>query len=154
EANRSRFNSGQALDWSRLDFAARHAQMCRVLFDTLKLRSGSTEAGKHILVTMQGTPVLAVLNAIPASLSVAPAREMVGQAFLRDYETADILTGNRGGPLHIIACHRSATEAQATKLLGLSDATVVSERFGIFIADNIQKVQLALIVNCRDESNT
>ena len=62
--------------------------------------------------------------------------------------------GSRGGPVHVIACHKTATEAQATKLLGVSDATVVSAPFGIFVADNIQKVQFAFIVNCRDEANT
>jgi hypothetical protein len=43
---------------------------------------------------------------------------------------------------------------QATKLLGFPDATVVSAPFGIFVADNIQKMQFAFIVNCRDEANT
>ena len=56
--------------------------------------------------------------------------------------------------MHIIACHKTATEAQAIKLLGFPDATVVSDSFGIFVADNIQKVQFAFIVNCRDETNT
>ena len=58
------------------------------------------------------------------------------------------------GPLHIIACHRGATETQATKLLGFPDATVVSAPFGVFVADNIQKIQFAFIVNYRDESTT
>ena len=37
---------------------------------------------------------------------------------------------------------------------GFPDATVVSAPFGVFVADNIQKVQFAFIVNCRDEANT
>ena len=45
-------------------------------------------------------------------------------------------------------------ESQATKLLGFRDATVVSARFGVFVADSVQKIQFAFIVNCRDESTT
>src|SRR5205085_3247372 len=84
----------------------------------------------------------------------AQAKEMVGQPFLRDHELVESLKGSRGGPVHVIACHKTATEAQATRLLGFPDATVVSSPFGVFVADNIQKVQFAFIVNCRDETNT
>jgi len=31
---------------------------------------------------------------------------------------------------------------------------VVTTPFGVYVADNIQKIQLVLIGNCRDESNT
>jgi len=59
-----------------------------------------------------------------------------------------------GGPLHVIACHRKATESQAAKLLGFPDATIVSSPFGVFVADPVQKVQFAFITNCRDDANT
>jgi hypothetical protein len=98
--------------------------------------------------------VLVVPDAIPAAISVAAAKEMVGQPFLRDHELADHLKGKRGGPVHVIGCHKSATETQATNLLGFPDATVVSAPFGVFVADNVQKVQFAFIVNCRDEATT
>jgi hypothetical protein len=40
-------------------------------------------------------------------------------------------------------------------LLGFPDATIVpSPEFGVYVADNIQKVQLVLLANCRDESTT
>ena len=54
----------------------------------------------------------------------------------------------------MIARHKSATESQATKLLGFPDATVVTPPFGVFVADNVQKIQFAFITNCRDEANT
>ena len=154
DSNKGRFSIGQALDWSRLDFGARREQMLRVLRDVIKQRSGSVDDGDHLIVMLSGTQILVVPNAIPAAISVGPAREMVGQPFLRDHELSAVLKGGRGGPLHIIACHKTATEAQAIKLLGFPDATVVSDSFGIFVADNIQKVQFAFIVNCRDETNT
>jgi hypothetical protein len=121
----------------------------------MRQRSGSTEDGDHLIVKLAGTDVLIVPDAIPAAISVGPAKELVGQPFLRDHELAQVLQKkHRGGPLHIIACHKTATETQAIKLLGFADATVVSAPFGVFVADNIQKVQFVFIVNCRDEPNT
>jgi hypothetical protein len=154
ESGKGRFYSGQALDWTRLDFRARQREMGLVLRDAMHQRDGSTEDGEHLLVKLGGSDILIIPHAIPAALSVGPARDLVGQPFLQDHEMSSVLRGNRGGPVHIIACHKTATEAQATKLLGFPDATVVAAPFGIFVADNIQKVQFAFIVNCRDEANT
>ena len=154
ESGRGRFHSGQALDWSRFGFRARREEMRRILRDAIRQRAGSADDGEHLFARLGSTEVLLVPNAIPAAISVGPAKEMVGQPFLRDHELSGVLKGSRRGPVHIIACHKTATEAQATKLLGFPDATVVSPPFGVFVADNIQKVQFALIVNCRDEPNT
>jgi hypothetical protein len=77
---------------------------------------------------------------------------MVGQPFLKDHLYEKALTG--GGPVHLIGCHKSVTEAQAMKLLGFPDATVVTTQFGVYVADNVQKIQLVLVANCRDEANT
>jgi hypothetical protein len=86
-------------------------------------------------------------------LSVGAGKELVGQPFLKDYGFDKTLTGKRTSPVHLIACHRAATESQATRLLGFPDATFVSDSFGVYVADNLQKVQLAYISNCRDEAN-
>jgi len=95
------------------------------------------------------------MSAIPAALSIPSALELVGRPFLRDYElAAELERGTRGGPVHIIGCHKGATESQAIRLLGIPDATVVNGPFGIFVADSIQQIQFALIVNCRDETMT
>ena len=56
--------------------------------------------------------------------------------------------------MHVIACQKNITEAQAMSLLGFPDATIVSGTFGVYIADNIQKIQLCLITNCRDAAST
>ncbi len=50
--------------------------------------------------------------------------------------------------------HSSVTDAQARRLLGFPDAIIVSTPFGIYIADNIQTIQLVLIANCRDDTST
>ena len=154
ESRKGQFHSGQALDWSRLDFRARQKEMRRVLSDAISQRPGSICDGEHIIAKLGGSSVLLVPNAIPAAISVGAAKEMVGQPFLRDHGLSSVLTKKRGGPVHIIACHKTATETQATNLLGFQDATVVSAPFGIFVADNIQNVQFAFLVNCRDEVNT
>lgn len=38
-------------------------------------------------------------------------------------------------------------------MLGFPDATVVSSEFGIYVADDVQKVQFVFLKNCRDESS-
>jgi hypothetical protein len=154
DAARGKFHSGAALDWSRLDFSSRQKEMVRVLREALLARIGSTEDSGQVFVKMNAREILVEPHAIPAALSVAPARELVGQPFLRDHLLAAHLTGKRGGPLHVIACHKTATESQAAKLLGFPDATIIAAPFGIFVADPIQKVQFAFIINCRDEANT
>jgi hypothetical protein len=154
EASKGKFHAGEALDWSRLDFRARREAMRQVLRDAMRQRAGSKDDGSHLIVKLGSTDTVVVPDAIPASLSVGAAKEMVGQPFLRDHELSAALTGKRGGPVHIIGCHKNATESQAIKLLGFPDATVVSPPFGVFVADNIQKVQFAFITNCRDETTT
>ncbi len=154
EASKGRFYCGQALDWSRLDFTQRHERIVEVLRDSLLQRGGAMEEKHHLFIPVSGCEVLFLPQAVPASLSVATAREMVGQPFLKDHLAEPFLTARRGGPVHLIGCHKSVTESQATRLLGFPDATVVTTPFGVYVADNIQKIQLVLIGNCRDESNT
>lgn len=154
EASRGKADTGDALDWSRKNFVQRQAAIVDVLHHAISERSGSRAANDNLLVRIDRKDVLFVLNAIPAAMSVAAAREMVGQPFLKDHVHASSLTGSRGGPVHIIGCHKTITEAQATKLLGFPDATVVTTQFGVYVADNVQKIQLVLIANCRDEGTT
>ena len=93
ESSKGRFHSGQALDWSRLDFRARQHEMRRVLRDAMRQRAGSTDDGEHLIATLAGSEVLLVPNAIPAAISVGAAKEMVGQPFLRDHELSVALKG-------------------------------------------------------------
>jgi hypothetical protein len=154
ESSKGRFSSGQALDWNRLDFSARQKEMMRVLREAILQRSTASEDAGNLFVKISGAEILLVVHSIPAALSVPAAKEMVGQPFLRDHIFDPVLTGKRAGPVHIIGCHKTATESQATKLLGFPDATVVTTPFGVYVADNTQKVQFAFITECRDEANT
>lgn len=148
----SRFDMGQALDWTRLDFRQRKSAMEKVLRDALAA-SGCDGNERGVISEIAGVKVAVLVHAIPAAFTVAAARELVGKPFLRDHEQIGLLEGAQG-PIHLIACHRGATETQAAALLGFADATVVSGSFGIFVADDVQKVQFAFLANCRDESHT
>ena len=154
EASRGRFHSGSALDWTRLDYRSRQAEMCRVMSEAILARPLSVQERGRAFASIDNQRILCELHAVPAALTVAPAKEMVGQPFLRDHLLAPSLTGSRGGPVHIIACHKNATESQALRLLGFPDATLVTAPFGVFVADPVQKVQFAFITNCRDETTT
>lgn len=154
DSAKGRYHSGAALDWSRLDFQARRDQMVMVVRDALLARVGSRETNGYVVLRLANMSVLVDVHAVPAALTVGPAREMLGQPFLRDYTLANMLGQDVGGPMHIIACQKTATESQAVKLLGFPDATIVAAPFGIFVADPVQKVQFAFITNCRDEAST
>jgi hypothetical protein len=154
EASRGSSYTGQSLDWNRMNFAERRHAIISVLRDAVAQRTNATEDKGNLLVRLDKQEVLFVTDAVPAAMSVSAAREIVGQPFLKDHTRNDILTGKRGGPVHLIGCHKNITEAQAMKLLGFSDATVISTPFGVYVADNVQKIQLVLIANCRDDANT
>jgi hypothetical protein len=154
EIKRSGPNTGQALDWSRMNFAERHDAMIGVLVSSLNIKKDANPLIDGVVVPVCGEKVFFRPSAIPAAFNVSAAREMVGQPFLRDHEASAELKTTIGGPVHIIACHKGVTEAQAMSLLGFPDATIVSGSFGIYVADNVQKIQLCLIANCRDAAST
>lgn len=126
--------------------------MEKVLLKALSDSGASVLEGAAI-TSFSGTDIAVIAHAMPAAFTVAAARELVGRPFLLDHQKTKVLKKAQG-PLHIIACHRNATESQATSLLGFPDATVVSGPFGIYIADDIQKVQFVFLSNCRDETLT
>lgn len=154
EAKKSGANSGGALDWSRLDFDQRERKMVRVLTESLSQKKNAKQVGKLISVPVANSAVLFLPSAVPAAFSVSAARERVGQPFLKDHESASLLNSKTGGPVHVIACHKNVTETQAMSLLGFPDATIVGGAFGIYVADNIQKIQLCFITHCRDAAST
>lgn len=154
QASQGRFYMGEALDWSRLDFALRQAAMVGVLKNAIGERPGTKVENEALFARIADKEVLVVPNAIPAATSIAAAREMVGQPFLKDHSFAPLLTGARGGPLHMIACHKTIGEMQALRILGFADAVIINAPFGIYVADNVQKIQITLLTNCRDEATT
>lgn len=151
-------NMGQALEWSRLNYAKRAGKIRESLAGSLLAKT----YGKRVpnleaaaLVPLAGVKVLFLCHAIPAAFGISAAREMVGQPFLKDHEYIKSLKGaSAAGPIHLIGCSKTVTENQAISLLGFPDAIIVQGSFGIYVADKIQKIQLCLIPNCRDLSST
>lgn len=153
EARKGRYYSGDALTWSRLNYAEREERMVAVL-ETALLESGGKLLGPKQVSFEVDTGIIAFsLHAAPAGLGVPASRERVGRPFLEDYKIVGGLPLTLG-PVHLIASQSGATEAQARALLGFSDATVVKPPFGIFAADEVQQVQFALLRDCRDETTT
>lgn len=155
ETRKSRFDTGDALDWSRLGFDKRRLAIEKVAMDALANREGSKSKFDQIFILVSGTELLCVINAVPAALSNAAAREMVGRPFHHDHSLDSYLRGkNIGGPVHIFACHRSVTEGQASDLLGQPDVATVDTAFGVLAFDRSSKVQCLFLRNCRDETTT
>lgn len=153
EASRGKYSSGSALDWSRLNYENRKRAMIKVIQSSLVLSGGKEVDEKTVIFQVSKTEVLWVIDSVPAGMSEPQARESVGKPFLKDHERLSQFTKNSTGPVHIIACHKNVTEAQAIKLLGFPDATVVSAPFGIYLVDDVQKIQVVLIKECRDPTS-
>jgi len=152
EARRGKYHTGSALDWARLDFASRKNALENTLADAMEERGGRS-ASDGIEVSVAGTEVLFLCHGIPSAMGTAAGREMVGQPHLREHRIqwsrSDI-----AGPVHLVACHRGITEAQAVSILGFPDATVVAAPFGVYVADDVQKIQLVFLKDCRDDTST
>lgn len=155
-------NIGPALAWHRLSYASREreirAELERILADVDGAEPGNLEPAEDewmtVWVNINGKKILAALHAVPAALSQSAAREKVGQPFLLDHTLHTDLAAGDGGPIHIVACYKGATESQALKMLGFPDAIVVPGRFGLHVADSVQKIQLVLLKNCETPTAT
>lgn len=142
---------GPALDWKRLSYSQRSDRMVKSVVSALNAEAANADAFK---LDIDGKAVLCRPAAIPDALSVSAARELVGQPHLSDHTYSAALKNLYGGPIHLIACLRGATEAQAQRMLGFSNATVVPAPFGVYVIDPVQAIQLVLIANCSDEHAT
>lgn len=149
-----RVDQGAALDWARLDLPRRAEAMRAALVEALD----GEVAEDGVVLSDLGLPGLAParlllrVEAIPAALGVAAARERVGQPFYQDHDYAALLAeADSVGPVHVIACHRGVTESQALKLLGTSNAVAVASEFGVFAAEDVMQTQLVLLSHCVEE---
>jgi hypothetical protein len=118
---------GVALEWTRMNFEERKQAMEEELIAGLAGTGGRPvkvekgERSREIVAALGGGQVLLYCSAMPAAFSVGAAREMIGQPFLNDHQ---ILRRDQkvAGPVHVIACYRGITEAQARGYLGFPDA--------------------------------
>ena len=155
EASKGRYHSGDALEWTRMSYAMRSNAMRAVVFETMtgkQISSGPSE--QAISVSISGNDVYFFVSAIPDSLSLSAAAEMVGRPHLDDHTYASDFVKKECGPVHIIACHKNITPSQAIKIIGHSDVVLVDAPFGLYVADNVQKVQMVFVKDCRDRTTT
>src|SRR5262249_4065569 len=113
-------NTGPALLWHRLSYQDRtDAMRDEVAATLLDWRDSKADKTRRdlITVTLASTQLLLHLHAVPAALSQAAARERVGQPFLFDHGLQPKLKTCDGGPIHIVAVYKGATESQALKML-------------------------------------
>ncbi len=154
EARRGKYARGDALAWSRLGFDERKEHMEEAVLAAIALRRTAerVEGERCAWVDWGGTKVLVQVHAVPGAMTTAAAREKVGRPFHHDHEAAHRLAGRgrRGGPVHVIACHKGITEQQAMTLLGRPDVTTVDTPFGILAVDQVSKVQCLFLRDCRD----
>ena len=153
EANRGRGYLGPALAWNRQNYAQRQASMIAAVRSALAPRV-SDEQSNACIAPVDEAPIFFRLGAVPDAMSIAAAREMVGQPHLADHAFVQALAKVDGGPVHVIACHKGVTETQAQRMLGFPNATVVNAPFGVYVLDSIQAIQIVLISNCSDETQT
>lgn len=155
QSKKDRYDRGEALEWNRLSFAERKVAIEQTIVDALKHRYGSEESDGEYFVRIDRTKTLVRVSAVPGPMNIAEAREMMGRPHLSDHTAARALANAyRAGPIHIIGCHRNVTETQAIAVLGFPDAVIVKSGFGVYVADNVQKVQLIFVDNCRDNAST
>lgn len=152
EARKGRYHSGDALEWSRLSFAERQVRMVAALESGLAESGGKQLESAVISMSLGGNQVVFHLHAAPAALTLS--RERVGRPFHEDHRLVQGYPKDVAGPVHIVACLSGATETQARTILGFPDAMVVSAPFGIFVADETQQIQFALLKDCRDNTTT
>lgn len=151
------YYAGEALEWSRMNFQNRRAAMTAAVVGLLRQRGGAPDPrlpGNVAAVQMRDATIGFVCDSIPASMTTAAARELVGQPFLHDHRHAAEWPAEIHGPVHVIACQKNVSESQAVRQLGFPDAIVVSAPFGVYVADDVQKIQMAFIANCRDVTTT
>lgn len=145
---------GPALDWNRLNFAERKARIEDELVQALRQRPHSRGLDDHTVITpIAAKPVIVQCSGLPAPMTVAAARELVGQPFLKDHELIPKMKAS-DGPLHVIGCHAGVTESQARRQLGFPDAIIVTTPDGVWVADPIQNIQVLFLRNCVDAIST
>ncbi|MGA9621320.1 DUF4062 domain-containing protein [Methanoregula sp.] len=153
--NKSSFFLGDSLKWSRMGYPERKKAIEQSILTSLAQRKERILDDHRAIIKNGNQRILLNCQAIPDSLSVSEAKELVGQPFLFDHEDYQHLDELKAiGPIHLIGCHKSITESQARKILGFPDATIVKAPFGIYVADNVQMIQLIFLQDCRNETET
>ena len=82
ETRKGRFDSGEALDWSHLNFEDRKKAIECIVQDTLEKRTGSKNESGSIFIHIKDLRSHVLIHGIPSTITNAAAREMVGRPFI------------------------------------------------------------------------
>jgi hypothetical protein len=139
----ARHSFGEGLLWNKLNYRFRQEAINFYL----------TKAVNKFLPQPDFIPLqkALVLHAIPDSMSIAEARELVGRPFLNDLE---LISGIDIGPVHIIGVYKNTTERQVRDIIGHQDVAIIQEGFGFYVWDLVNHIQLIYITNCSDPEVT
>lgn len=152
DAAKNKGNHGEALKWQNMNYDVRSQSIIKSLQASIESKGTGSSSAKNYFLEFEGYKVLVTIHAIPDTLSIPNAKEKVGQPFLQDFMVSDVLMKDKNiiGPIHVIGCHKSVSETQTRNILGFPDATILKDSFGIYVADNIQKIQMVFIEKCSD----
>jgi len=155
EVSRNKGNHGESLIWKNMNYEKRSQSIIKSIKESIETKGTGSNDGKNYFLEFGNQKILVVVHAIPDTLSIASAREKVGQPFLHDFKMSDIFMSDENiiGPIHLIGCNKSVTETQTRNILGFPDATILKDSFGIYVADNIQKIQMIFIEKCSDSNS-
>ncbi len=156
EVSRNKDIYGEVLTWKRKNYTERSDAILDALKNAIDKKGTGTAQGSNYFLTREDLKILLILHAIPDSVSIASARERVGQPFLLDFKSHKLLSTDDSiiGPVHVIGCNKSITETQARNILGFPDAIILKDSFGIYVADSIQKIQMVFLEKCSDSYST
>lgn len=153
EARKGKYNFGEALDWTRMNFHERKFAIEHEITQQF-VQSGNATSNECVEYSFARKKYLFKVHGIPSGMNVSSAREMVGQPFLADHIITCNYKNKVYGPVHVIGVHKGVTEQQAINTLGHPDAVVVEGPYGVYIADKILNIQMCFLANCRDSAST
>jgi len=154
EARRGRDFLGSPLDWSRLSYRERKAELERALAAYLTTARGGRPVADGLTGRLGDQEVLWRLHGVPAGFAVAEARELIGRPHLTDHASSVVQDARLAGPVHVIACHKGCTETQIKTFMGQPDLFVVNPPFGWFSADRTTFAQVFFLTHGRDATAT
>jgi len=127
---------GATLDWSKLTYHERQAEMKLKLEATFKSIPAFTK-------------VIKAFHGIPDHMSVADARNMIGRPFVEEHE---LIKGKKEviGVIHFLAVYGNATEIQVKNLVGYPDLTVIKGTFGFYLWEKNMHIQMFFLPACNN----
>jgi hypothetical protein len=125
---------GSTLDWSKLTYNERQAELQSVLDSTFRAIPPFIR-------------ILKAFHAVPDNMSVADARNMIGRPFIEEHELIK-KKKEKSGVIHFVGVYGNATEIQVKNLVGYPDLVVIKGTFGFYLWEKNVHIQMFFMVKC------